>query len=68
MARVLVIDDEPAVREMIVTMLRRQGHDVFDAGDGIEGLRVAADRPVDLVITDVVMPEMEGIGLIRELR
>ena len=41
---------------------------MFDAGDGIEGLRVAADRPVDLVITDVVMPEMEGIGLIRELR
>lgn len=68
MAKILVIDDEPAVRRAICQMLTRGGHQILEAADGIDGLDVArASRP-DAVITDIMMPNKEGIETIRELR
>lgn len=68
MARVLLIEDEPAVRRTIQQMLLRGGHEVAEASDGDEGLRLArSDRP-DIVITDLMMPGKEGIETVRELR
>lgn len=68
MAKILIIDDDPGTRRMVSRILRRAGHEVVEAQDGIEGtLRFAADHP-DLVITDIVMPGKEGIETILDLR
>lgn len=68
MARILIIDDDAAVRMTIAAALRRQGHDVREASDGREGLLRFGEAAVDLVITDIVMPDKEGIETIMELR
>jgi DNA-binding response OmpR family regulator len=68
MAKVLIIDDEPQVRRLIRQMLTRAGHDVAEASDGAEGLAsVRADLP-DIIITDIMMPNKEGIETIRDVR
>ncbi len=68
MPRILIIDDDDLIREMLRAVLEREGYDVLDASDGREGLRVFMKNPVDLVVTDLVMPEKEGIEIIIELR
>lgn len=68
MPRILVIDDEPPVRALLQTVLERAGYEVVTAPDGKKGIRCHRDTPADLIITDVVMPEKEGIELIREIR
>ena len=68
MARILVIDDDPALRSSVRRALERFGHQVSEAENGMEGMRqVRRDAP-DLVITDLLMPEQEGIETIQELR
>ncbi len=68
MARILVIDDQDIVRETICRILRTRGHDVAEAADGRKGLALFGKNPADVVITDIIMPEMEGIQAIREFR
>mgnify|MGYP001486876547 FL=1 len=68
MARILVVDDEEGIRTLIRNMLVREGHQVTTACDGVEALRVVDSQAVDLVITDLIMPEMEGVEMISELR
>jgi len=68
MARILVIDDAVAVRELLEQMLRLTGHDVVSAANGKEGIDQLRRQPVELVITDLFMPEKEGLETIRELR
>lgn len=68
MARIVLIDDEAQLRDLIALMLQRWGHEVFPEPDGRKGMqRVRACSP-DLVITDIIMPDQEGIGTILELR
>ena len=66
--RLLVIDDEPLVRDVIAEALRLEGHDVVVAGSGEEGLRVIAQNPPDAVFLDIVMPGMDGIQVLRAIR
>jgi CheY-like chemotaxis protein len=68
MARILVVDDEAPVRKVLRTMLERAGYDVEDAPNGSIALEVLRDYPADVVITDIVMPEKEGIEIIQEMR
>ena len=68
MARILIVDDEPAVRNVIEKIMLRDGHEVLSAGFGLVALKTLADHPVDLVITDIVMPYMTGVKLIDEIR
>jgi len=68
MKRILVIDDDVQMRQMLRQMLEREGYEVVDAPDGKEGIRLYRDEPADLIITDIIMPEKEGIGTIFELR
>lgn len=68
MATVLIIDDESIVRLMLRDCLESQGHRVLEASDGAEGLQVFEGAPVDVVVTDIVMPEKEGIETILELK
>jgi CheY-like chemotaxis protein len=67
-ARILVIDDDPVVRGMLVEMLRREGYDVDEAEDGRQGMKRFHEHPAALVITDVVMPEQEGLETLMQLR
>ena len=67
-SRVLVIDDDPAMRGTMRRILEREGYDVREAGDGAEGLRVFQADPADVVVTDLIMPDKEGIETIMELR
>ncbi len=66
--RILLVDDDPHLREMLGYALRREGYRVSEAGDGAEALRSFADQPVDLVVLDIMMPELDGLQVCRELR
>lgn len=68
MARILVIDDEELIRETIRMKLEQSGHVVTEAANGVEGLRALEDGLFDLVVTDIIMPEQEGIETIRKIR
>jgi CheY-like chemotaxis protein len=67
MQKILVIDDDPVVRKVIVKILERHGYQVVSAEDGRRGLAVFRTEQPDLVITDMIMPEKEGIETIREI-
>ena len=68
MALILIIDDEPQIRSMLKLMLERDGYEVAEAPDGIEGIRVFRQNPAELIITDLIMPNKDGIGLIIDLK
>jgi two-component system chemotaxis response regulator CheY len=68
MARILAVDDSAAMRQMVGITLTGAGHDVQQAVDGCEALQIAERSKFDLVITDVNMPRMDGITLVRQLR
>ncbi len=65
---ILTVDDAATMRKMISFTLKGAGHEVLEAGDGQEALTLLKTRSVDLVITDVNMPNMDGITLTRNLR
>ena len=67
MSRILIIDDEQPVRSVFRRALERAGHEVSEAGDGQAGLKQIAQSPIDLVVTDIVMPKMEGIEFILQV-
>lgn len=68
MASVLIVDDQDLVRQTLRAALERHGLKVRVAGDGEEALRLFRETPADVVVTDLVMPNMEGIETIFELR
>ncbi|HUN51026.1 MAG TPA: response regulator [Candidatus Sulfotelmatobacter sp.] len=68
MANVLLIEDEAGIREIIRAILEKGGHRVVEAGDGIDGMNRFQVESFDLVITDIIMPDREGIETIRLLR
>ena len=68
MARILAVDDSPSMRQMVSIALTGAGYEVEQAADGVEALALAQKSRFDLVITDVNMPNMDGITLVRELR
>lgn len=65
--RILVIDDEESVRFVVKEMLEFEGYEVTTAPNGKVGLQLFRKDPTDLIITDIFMPEMEGLETIREL-
>ena len=67
MSKILVIDDEEDVRIVLKEVLQRAGHDVNIAADGREGLAMLAADGADLVITDVIMPGIDGVATISEI-
>ena len=68
MSRILMIDDEQLIRSLIVEVLTLDGHEVDQAENGDIGLKLVELHPYDLVITDIIMPEMDGIGVIMSLK
>lgn len=68
MASILAVDDSASMRQMVSFTLKGAGYDVIEAADGVEALNIAKTKGVNLVITDVNMPNMDGISLIKQLR
>ena len=68
MAKILVLDDEPSILLMIKKMLEKEGHEVDLALNGMEGMELFEKNKPDLVVTDIIMPEKEGLETILELR
>ena len=68
MARVLVVDDDHTVREVVVSYLRAGGHTVLDAGDGEQALKIMREEPADLVVLDLMLPGIDGLEVCRRLR
>jgi DNA-binding response OmpR family regulator len=66
--RILVVDDDSDIRELVRTLLERAGHDVVEAADGRAGLRELYAAPADLVILDVTMPELDGWATLERIR
>jgi two-component system, chemotaxis family, chemotaxis protein CheY len=66
--KILTVDDSPSIRQMVKLTLSEAGYDISEAGNGLEGLNAAKATTVDMVLTDINMPVMNGLGLIRELR
>ncbi len=65
---ILAVDDSASMRQMVTFTLRSAGYEVVEASDGLEALEYAREHAVDLVLTDVNMPRMDGITLVGELR
>jgi len=66
--RILVVDDEPAVSDLLAYNLRKAHYDVVIAADGQEALRQARQTPLDLILLDLMIPEVDGLDVCRELR
>jgi two-component system chemotaxis response regulator CheY len=64
----MIVDDSNTMRQMVGFTLKEAGYNVEEGADGMEALRLLETKQVDLVITDVNMPVMDGITLVRELR
>jgi CheY-like chemotaxis protein len=68
MAKVLVVDDEPAIRLLLQAILAQEGHDVDTAADGVEALATVERELPDVVLLDLAMPHMDGWHFLEELR
>lgn len=68
MPKILVVDDSPVVKKIVTTTLVKKGFDVKEAIDGVAALEILLSEKIDLVITDLNMPKMDGLQLTREIR
>lgn len=68
MSTILAVDDSAYIRQLLVSTLSGYGYDVLPAEDGEKALQLAREKKIDLVLSDITMPRMDGIALLRELR
>lgn len=68
MARIILIDDDPAVRDATRRILERAGHEVLEASDGAAGMKRLGQTGADLILTDIFMPGQDGIVTLRRMR
>lgn len=66
--RILVVDDDADIRDLVTTKLESSGYEVETAGDGVTGLEMASGNGYSLVISDVMMPGMSGVDMVRMMR
>lgn len=67
-ARILVVDDEPSIRSFLVRVLAREGYQVESAQNGQEALHILHSHPVDLLLSDIRMDQLDGVGLLQQAR
>ncbi|MGG3467454.1 response regulator transcription factor [Neobacillus pocheonensis] len=68
MAKLLMVDDDANIRELVLLFLKKEGFEVYEASDGVKALKVMGKIKMDLAIIDIMMPNMDGWELCRELR
>lgn len=65
---ILTVDDSASIRQMVTFTLKNEGYDVVEAVDGVDALAKLDEKPADMVLTDLNMPNMDGIELIKKVR
>jgi two-component system response regulator AtoC len=65
--KILIVDDEDKMRRLLEILLRKKGHDVYQAKNGLQALNLLNQQAIDLIITDLKMPQLDGLGLIKKL-
>lgn len=68
MAVILIVDDESDMRSLVAMIVEGDGHVAHTAANGVEAMAILTDTPVDVVITDILMPEMEGVETVRAIK
>jgi DNA-binding NtrC family response regulator len=68
MGKILIVEDDTITRRNLSVLLSDEGYDVDQAGDGVQALEILAGRPFDLVLSDIVMPRMDGLKLLEQLQ
>src|SRR5690606_2484368 len=68
MASILIVDDDPTIQLIAGELLKAEGHDIVHAGDGVEALKALVAIPADLVVLDMLMPNMDGLETILAMR
>jgi CheY-like chemotaxis protein len=68
MVKILIVEDDTITRRNISALLSDEGYEVDQAGDGVQALEILAGRPFDLVLSDIVMPRMDGLKLLEQLQ
>jgi len=68
MGKILIVEDDMITRTNLSVLLSDEGYDVDQAGDGVQALEILAARPFDLVLSDIVMPRMDGLKLLEQLQ
>jgi DNA-binding response OmpR family regulator len=68
MTKILIVEDDQQLREMLKQLLEGESFEVIDSGDGEEAIKTLHENEVDLMITDIIMPEKDGVSLVRDLR
>lgn len=68
MTKILIIDDEEPIRKMLRILLEKNGYEVMDANNGNQGIELFKEHGPDIIITDLIMPEKEGLETIREIK
>jgi YesN/AraC family two-component response regulator len=68
MKKILIIDDNMLMRKLIINLLKKENYQLEEAENGVEGLKKIIENQYDLIITDIVMPQMEGIEMIRHAK
>ncbi len=68
MGKILIVEDDLITRRNLSVLLSDEGYDVDQAGDGVQALEILAGRPFDLVLSDIVMPRMDGLKLLQQLQ
>lgn len=66
--KILVVDDSAAIRQSVTFVLQQEGYEIVEASDGAEGLEIIKANPVDMVVSDVNMPNMDGITMVAKIR
>ena len=66
--KILVVDDDPSLRNLIVAKIQSSGYTVFSAADGETALKIALKEHPDLILLDIMLPKMDGIAVLKELR
>ena len=66
--KILIVEDDAITRRNLSVLLNEEGYDVGQAGDGVDALEIIAGQPFDLVLSDIVMPRMDGVKLLQRLR
>ncbi|MBK1665811.1 hypothetical protein CKO38_14910 [Rhodospirillum rubrum] len=68
MSAILIVDDVPVVRLVLARILKKAGHSVYEAGNGVEALDIVACRPIEVLLTDLWMPGGDGIALLGQIK
>ena len=66
--RIMTVDDSASMRQMVGFTLKQSGYDIVEATNGVEALKKLEKETIDMLITDINMPELDGIGLVRKVR